>query len=220
MDTANATTAKSARLSGLVLIAAACTSAALLLIHPDENAASFADVLRNEAAGRAVSALVHGGMIVVLIVELAALAILVARMAAERPAAIAGYVFFTAGAAFLSASLLTDGLVIPAIAAKYVTAPAAKLDDVKSLFVLCGSAIGVLMPAGLALLALGGAGFSMAVWSTSRAVGALGVVVAFLIVAAIGATAPALNPFVVMGGLAGIALWLACMGTLATRGRI
>jgi hypothetical protein len=218
MDGADAGAAKPARLAGLALILAACASVALLLLHPDENAANFAGVLKNEASGRALSALVHGGMIVVLVAELAALAILVAR--AAEPAAIAGYVFFAAGATFLSASLVTDGLVIPAIAAKYAAAPAAKLDYAKALFVLCGSAVRVLMPMGLAFLAAGISGLGAALWSGSRALGAAGVALGILIMAAIAATVTTLNPFVIMGALAGLTLWLACLGVFAMRGRI
>jgi hypothetical protein len=218
MDEGDSSAAKPPRLAGLALIVAACASVALLLLHPDENAANFAGVLKNETSGGALSALVHGGMIVVLVTELATLAILVAR--AARPAALAGYVFFAVGAALLSASLLTDGLVIPTIAAKYVGAPAAKLDYAKALFVLCGSAVRVLMPMGLAFLGLGVAGLGAGLWSTSRALGAAGVALGVLIMAAIAATVTTLNPFVIMIGLAGMALWLASLGATAMRGRL
>ena len=126
------------------------------------------------------------------------------------------YALLAMGVAFLSGSLLTDGLIIPAIAAKYATAPAEKLEYAKSLFVLCGSAIRFLMPMGLLFQAAGIAswGWALAGSGVSRTTGILGILVGAAIIAALAATATALNPLVVMGGLGTQALWIVATGLL------
>ncbi|HEX3672931.1 MAG TPA: hypothetical protein VHU87_01535 [Rhizomicrobium sp.] len=52
-----------ARLAGGLLAAAAIGSFVLLALHPDGSATDFAAVLRQEAAGQTMDAIVHGGFI-------------------------------------------------------------------------------------------------------------------------------------------------------------
>jgi hypothetical protein len=204
-----------ARGVGVVLVATALASILLLLAHPGDAATSFADILKSEAAHRALDAVVHGGYIAVLAVQSICLAIISRRLGLARAPVVAGLVFFAIGVAFSAGSLLTDGLIVPAIAAKYLAAPADKLEFAKSLFVLCGAAIRVLMPMGLLFQSAGIVSWSLALLrGTSRTAGMLGLLIGGATVAALAATVTTLNPLVVMGGLAAQAVWIVAVGAL------
>lgn len=206
-----------ARVAGVVLILAAVGAMALLAIHPAEGGASFAEVLRNEAAGRAVSGLVHGGFAALLALQLMALSVL--ALSARRPPSVAGTVLFGLGVVALSLSLITDGLVIPAIAAKYADAPA-KIEFAKSLFVLCGSYIAVLMPAGLVLQSGGVVvwGIGLAHDGRTRLGGIFGILTGLAGGVSVGVLG--LNMFAVMGAIAGLEIWLITLGVTAARGKL
>jgi len=210
--------APSARGPGLLLIAAGIGSVLLLASHPEGGAAKdFAGVLKAEAAEQFMDAVVHGGFIVVLAVELFCYAIFSARMKVSA-AATAGLVLFGVGAAFLSASMLLDGLVTPALAAKYLAAPN-KIEFAKSMFVLVGTLIRFLMPIGLAFQSAAVAAWGLALFTsrTSRIAGAFGMIVGVLLLVAFAATASAMNPMVLMGAIAVLALWAAVAGVVMVR---
>ncbi len=201
-------------MAGAVLIAAAVASFALLLAHPGGNAHDFPGLLREEAANRVTDAVVHGGFIVVLAIQLVCYAVFARRM--TRTAALAAFLLFAMGAAFLCASMVTDGLVVPAIAVKYLAEPA-KYDAARSLIALCGILIGVLMPIGLAFqaAAMAGWGWALLRGGAARMAGVAGLVLGGLILA--GLAALATNPFVLMGAIAAMALWALVMGVLGMR---
>ena len=141
----------SARGPGAALIVCAQASVALLAGHPGGGASPLlADVLRSEAAQRLPDAIVHGGFVLVLAIELIGFAALAVRLGAARTAVLAAMVFFLIGAGLLAASMIVDGLLTPAVAARYVAAPFAKQEAARALLVLIGEAIRVLMPMGLA----------------------------------------------------------------------
>jgi len=205
------------RIAGIFLSACALTSLVLLAIHPGEGGKTFAEALRAEAAAQAINGIVHGGYVALLSLELAALAVL--AQVTKRPAMTAGLALFGLGVVALSASLLIDGLVLPAIAAKYLAVPD-KIEFAKSLFVLCGTFIKVLMPLGLMLQA-GGIlffGIAQAHCQTSRVSGGLGIVIGAVAVVAVGMMG--LQPIVVMASIAAFSLWFAWFGLLALRARL
>ncbi len=136
-----------------VLTAAAIGSFVLLALHPGGTATDFAGILRQEAAGQTMDAIVHGGFIALLSVEMVCYLVLTLRLKRFGLRAWCS----SRWVALLSGSLVTDGLVIPAIAAKYLPVPA-KLETARGLFVLCESFIRVLMPMGLAFQAAAGDG--------------------------------------------------------------
>src|SRR5689334_19601341 len=116
MSTENSNAAAAGdRLAGLIAIVAGLGSVALLALHPMDRASSFAEVVQNEARGLAQDAIVHGGFIVVLAVQLVCYGAFSSRLGAGL-AARAGFTFFAVGAAWLGLSMLFDGLVTPAIA--------------------------------------------------------------------------------------------------------
>lgn len=204
-------------MAGVLLAISAAGAMVLLAFHPAEGGGTFAQLLQSEAANRAQSAAVHGGFAALLVVELMALAIL--SLFARRPPSTAGTVLFGLGVVALSASLITDGLVIPAIAAKYAALPD-KIDFARSLFVLCSAYIAVLMPAGLMLLGAGVAfwGIGLAHEAPSRLNGVIGILSGFG--AAISVGVLGLQPFAVMGGIVGVNSWLLFLGITAARGKL
>lgn len=207
------------RAAGFVLLAAFVVTLGLFALHPGGNAVNFAEVLKNEARDRTTDAIVHGGYIAVMGVELVCFAMFAMRLGLQRMLVLAGLIFTAAGFSFLAGSMLLDGLVIPAIAQRFVDAAPAKLDMARTLFLFCGTMIGFLMPFGLLFQAAGIAAWSCTLSARrgiARAAGLLGILVAILIAAAvaIGTT----NPLGLMGALLGTALWaLVAGGLLAAR---
>ncbi len=201
-------TASSGRAAGALLIFTTLVSLVLLAMHPAETATDFVGVLKEEAANQGLNGAVHGGFAALLVVQIVCYAIFSSRLDLHRLASLAGLVFFAAGAMFLCASLVTDGLVIPAIAAKYAAASAVKLDFAKSLFVLCGSAIRFLVPIGLAFQAASIASWGVALLrGPSRLGGIIGLLFGLGVLGALTVTFATMNPMVVMGAMAVRTLW-------------
>lgn len=202
----NDTTAPS-RSIGVLSIATGIAAFALLAGHPEGDAHSFAEVLENEAANRAMDALVHGGFIVVLALQ----TICYARL--KSPV---GLILFAFGTAFLSASMLLDGLVTPALAARYLTKPD-KIEYARSLFVLVGTLISLLMPIGLAFQSAAVAWWGATLWTTSRIASLAGLALGIGAFAALAATAGTMNPLVLMGAVAATSLWAVVAGIVLLR---
>ena len=204
------------RAAGILSIATGIATVALLANHPGGDAHTFADVLKDEAANRTMDAIVHGGFVVVLALQAICYATLSARIGRG---AIAGLVFFAFGAAFLSASMVLDGLVTPALAVKYLAAPE-KIEFAKSLFALVGTLIGLLMPIGLAFqsAAAGAWGVALMTSGISRIAGVIGLALGGAAFVALAATAGTMNPLVLMGVLAVTALWAVVAGFVLLRG--
>jgi len=209
-------TAAPARITGILSIATGIATVALLASHPGGDAHTFADVLKDEAANRTMDAIVHGGFVVVLALQAICYATLSARIGRG---AIAGLVFFAFGAAFLSATMVLDGLVTPALAVKYLAAPE-KIEFAKSLFALVGTLIGLLMPIGLAFQSAAVAGWGVALITSgaSRIAGIIGLALGATAFVALAATAGTMNPLVLMGVLAVTALWAVVAGIVLLRG--
>ncbi len=205
-----------ARAAGILSIATGIATVGLLASHPGGDAHTFADVLKDEAANRTMDAIVHGGFVVVLALQAICYATLSARIGR---AAIGGLVFFAFGAAFLSASMVLDGLVTPALAVKYLAAPQ-KIEFAKSLFALVGTLIGLLMPIGLAFqsAAVGAWGVALMTSGVSRIAGVIGLALGAAAFVALAATAGTMNPLVLMGVLAVTAIWAVVAGFVLLRG--
>jgi MFS family permease len=194
------------RPAGILLLLTGVASLALLAAHPGETATNFAGVLKEEAANRSVAGVVHGGYIAVLVLQIIGYARLSDRLDLRRLLPLAGIVFFAAGALFLSASLLLDGLVIPALATRYADAPA-KIESARSLFVFCETAIGFLMPIGLAFQGSAVASWGAALWRSSRIVGAVGILFGLGMLGALAANIARPNPVLLIGSLIASTLW-------------
>jgi hypothetical protein len=205
---------------------ALCGLAALVLLasHPASAARDFAGVLREEAANQLVDGLVHGGFIFVLAALIVCFVLLARRLGSGRVPVIVMLVTFGIGCAALMASMLVDGLVIPAIAARYVNVDAPeKLAGAKALFVLAGTLITFLMPLGIAfqsiaMLSLGG--LLVAGPPRRRAAGIFGVAGGVLILAALAAAPAGVAAHILLGSIALIAVWYFILAGLLWRGTL
>ena len=206
------------RPAGIALVIFAALSLALLANHPSGAARSFAEVLRDEAANRGLDALVHGGFIAILAGQLVCFAILTIRLGLDRPFAVAGLVLTSIGAAFLMLSMLFDGLVTPAIAARYVDV-VERHGDARTLFVFLGAILSFLMPIGLVFQAVGLAAWSVG-WVRGRGLvrvtGLYGVAAAIAIIAGIAATGGTI-PHVLMLAILVVAAGYALVGIALLR---
>ena len=217
-DTQERATPPARRSVGVLAIATGIAALALLANHPGGTATTFADVLKEEAANRLADGIVHGGFIAVLALQMVCYAVFSRRLGLQRTAALAGLIFFAIGAAFLAGSMMLDGLVTPAVAAKYLAAPA-KIEFAKSLFVLIGTLIGFLMPLGLMFqsAAIAAWGWALVASGLSRVLGVIAMVAGAGLVAVLATSFAAMNPFVLMGAMAVMAAWAMTVGATLLR---
>lgn len=208
----------SARGPGAALFLCAVASVALLAGHPGgAGSPALADVLRYEAAHQMSDAVVHGGFVLVLAIELICFAALAVRAGVTRTAVLAAMVLATIGTGLLTASMIVDGLITPALAARYAAAPAEKQEAARGLLVLIGATIGVLMPMGLAFL-----GAAAVAWGacltprpgTVRMVGVIGLAAGAAIAIAAGVSLCSGGPLMLMIALLSQAAWTLAAGVM------
>jgi hypothetical protein len=160
----------------------ATATATLLVNHPSGAAGTFADTLRTQASHQLADALVHGGFILTLCALMVCFTIWSRMLGSHRVAVVVGMVSFCAGCGALLASMILDGFVSPALAARFVAAdPAEGLGVARPLLILCGTLIRFLMPWGLALQSVAMFSWSLVLLrmgGIARAVGTLGVICA------------------------------------------
>jgi len=213
---ADAAAEKNNRGVGILAIATGVAGFALLASHPGGDAKTFAEVLQNEAANRVMDAVVHGGFIIVLALQFVCYAVLTRGLNGSARA-LAGLVFFGFGAAFLAASMLMDGLVTPAVAARYVVKPD-KIESARVLFVLIGTMVSFLMPIGLAFQSAAIAAWGWALTASgARAAGLVGIGLGGVMLVALIAGFVTMNPLALMGAIAGTSLWTVAVGVLLLR---
>ena len=202
------------RPAGCVLLACAAIVLVLFLLHPGGQAPDFARLVQMEAAQRAQDALVHGGFVLLLPLIVAGQAQLARRLGLERFANLAALALFTAGSILLAGSLLVDGLMIPDMAAHLLAGPPQRIEAARPAFLLASSVVRILMPSGLLLQALGGAGLALGALRLKRWIAAAGLAVTLLTAAGIALTLGA-QPMVLMAAVALMAVvWTALSGVL------
>jgi hypothetical protein len=201
--------------SGAVLMLAGVMEIVLLALHPESSAHDFAGMLREESNGRLNDALVHGGFVVLLLVQLVGYRALSLRLGADRASVIAASVFFTAGTAALAASLFVDGLLVPSLAHRFVIMTAMQQDAARPIFAFAGAAIGLLMPIGLAFQGIGIAAWGIRLLGLNRFAGSAALFLGLAsLSAAIASTA---NPMFVVAAIPATALWCGLGGVLLRR---
>ena len=202
-------------IAGVVLALTGLAQIVLLTLHPAPDAHDFAGMLRSEAAARAINAVVHGGFIAALAVQLVCYALLSARLGISRAPTLAGLVFFGMGVAFLIASLAIDGLIFPALAQRFVMKSAAEQNSLRGIFAFTAATIGLLLPMGLSFQGAGLAGWSIRIFAASRPTGVAALAIA---AAAFGAGILAFtNPLFVFISIVAAALWAILAATFVLR---
>jgi hypothetical protein len=205
---------------GLAAAFAVCALASLTLLanHPNESRGSFSDLINNEAAHRVIDGVVHGGFIVTLTALISCFVILSRFLGLARPPVVVGLVCFCTGCAALMASMILDGLAVPALAARFIHAE--DLQPAKTLFIFIGTLIGILMPIGMSFQSV-----AMISWSwviagergLGRAVGAYGLAVALVLIAAIFAIPATMASHVILGGIVLQSIWYLAIAVLLVR---
>jgi hypothetical protein len=211
-------TATSLRAPGSILILSAIATVALIILHPETRATDFLGTLREEAATQSMDAVVHGGFIAVLAIQLACLALMSDRLGRSRFLPTAAFTFFAVGTGALMASLLTDGLILPALAPKYVAAGSATLPYARSLFVLCGTAIKFLMPIGLGFQGAGITAWGAALFKVAHGTAVVASLVGLAMLACVTGALFG-SPALVMAAVGGIAIWALLAGIWMFRQR-
>jgi hypothetical protein len=198
----------------------ALASLTLLANHPAGHPGSFADLLKDEAAHLFINRVVHGGFSITLVALIICFVFLSRLLGSARPSVVIGLVCYCVGCSALIASMVLDGFATPAIAVRF--AGTEDLQSAKALFILLGTLIGFLLPAGLLFQSV-----AMLSWSSvivkgpglRRAVGLFGLAVAILLMVAIFATPALKAAHVILGGIALQSFWyLAIAALLFNRG--
>jgi hypothetical protein len=203
--------ANGGRAAGAILALCVAASAVLVVFHPQETARDFAGMLKEMTAQRFMDAVVHGGFMAVAGVTTLCLAAFAARLGLNRGRVAAGLVAQTIGFIFLAGSLMTDGLILPAVAERFANADPTTLPVAKGIFVLGFGAISLLMPAGLAFqsvaaLLWGSALLRDAVTRTAGIVGLLIGAAAFVLALLVAARMFD-DPHVMIGIIGLLLLW-------------
>jgi hypothetical protein len=205
---------------GLAAAFALCALASLTLLasHPNGGARSLADFIKDAARDQYIDAFVHGGFIVTLGALIVCFTFLSRCLGSARAAVVIGLVSFSIGSGALMASMILDGFVTPAIAARFAgTDSADNLLTAKTLLIFLGTLIRFLMPIGMLLQSL-----AMFSWSSvivrgrglQRVVGAFGLAAALSLIVSL-LTAPAtMAAHVLLGGIALQAIWYFVLAAL------
>src|ERR1700680_3712392 len=149
------------RALGTALAGCGLATLLLLFMHPHGGAHSLQELLADEARNQVVDGAGHGGFIGTLAVLIVCFVYLARRLGADRVNSVVGVVAFCIGSVTLMASMIIDGVVVPAIGAQYTatTAPDA-LAIARTALVLCGTLIRFLLPMGLIFQGIGLAALS------------------------------------------------------------
>lgn len=202
---------------GLAAAFTLCALASLTLLanHPSGSPGSFALLLKDEAAHRVIDGVVHGGFCITLVALIICFVFLSRLLGSAKPSVVIGLVCFCAGCGALIASMVLDGFATPAIAVRF--AGADDLQAAKTLFILLGTLIGILMPTGVLFQSL-----AMLSWSSAiakgptlrRVVGAFGLAAAICLIVAIFAVPAAMTAHVLMGGIVLQSVWYLAIAAL------
>lgn len=129
-----------------------CSFATLTLLanHPAGGGHTIVELMRAEASHQLADALVHGGFILTLSALIVCFVFLSRELGLGRVPAVIGLVTFSIGCGALMASMILDGLVIPALAQRFTaTSGSDTLIQASTLFIFAGTVIRFLMPMGL-----------------------------------------------------------------------
>ena len=209
-------TMDSTRHTGLVLLACAVAALLLLAAHPGGASHDLQSLVKMEAAQQTANALVHGGFILLLPIIVACQAVIARLLGQDRFVALVGLMLFCAGSAFLSASLVVDGLLVPQMAARLLAGPPERIEAARPAFLLAGTAVRVLMPLGLGVQALGGIALAFAALRSERVIAAAGLLAC--LVSLIGVAAMPQQAIILMAAIAlNLTVWNAVGGMLLLR---
>jgi hypothetical protein len=205
------------------MILSAVVAVAAVAHHPSvHHAASNADLLAQMVRLSAVDEAVHAVVIVAVCGLLFGLTAFADRRGLRDGAVLAGLVAYAIGVVFAIGAALIDGFLIPAIAARYATAPPARIDTALQLVTV--SAMTIQIATKTWLLATS---FAVVIWSwvlirhgsLPRAIGALGILATAALLGVLAFTAN-INAHTL--GLVVVlqTIWYVAIGALMIRGEL
>jgi hypothetical protein len=193
----------------------ALASVTLLANHPSGSAGGLAALLKEEATHRVIDGVVHGGFVVTLNALIICFVFLSRFLGVARVPVIVGLVCFCTGCSALIASMILDGFATPAIAAHFIGKD--DLQPAKTLLILIGTLINVLMPMGILFQSVAMLSWSLLIANgrgLRRAVGAFGLAVALSLIVAIFAVPAAMAVHVLLGGIVLQSIWYLAIAAL------
>jgi hypothetical protein len=198
---------------GLAAAFALCAVATLTLLasHPSSGARGLADVIRDESSHQLIDAVVHGGFVVTLGALIVCFIFLSRLLGSQNVRVVTALVAFCIGSGALMASMILDGLAIPAIAVRLSdTANPDNLAAARPIFILCGTLIRLLMPIGLLFQSAAMLSWSLIIMrqrGLRRAVGIFGGVAALSLIVALSIGPAKIEVHVLLGGILLQAVW-------------
>jgi hypothetical protein len=179
--------------------------------HPHEPLHTFSDIVDFEISQQTVDRIVHGGMIAILIILLAAHILLLRLMPRIDLLATLAVATFGLACALMTASLVLDGLVTPMLAVQYRAASEASLRlATQAQIAFCGACIQTLMPLALLSFAAAALAWVRPLISLGRAgllAGIIGGVIGALVAVMLFVTPRNAFNKALMVGLLLLALW-------------
>jgi hypothetical protein len=196
---------------GALFAASAATMIVLLLVHPHERVHAFPEMVEFEIRYRLVNGLVHGGAIALFLLLLTGHVALARLINTAGLAVMFAVTAFGAGCALITASLVLDGFVTPALALQYHAAQDLTVQhSIEALVRFCGTNIRILMP--MALLSFAAAALAWCVpmvrgGGRRRLAGVTSGVLGATVGVVISAAPPDMLDHAVLGSLFLVALW-------------
>jgi hypothetical protein len=205
------------------MILSAVVAVAAVAHHPSvHHAASNADLLAQTIRLTAVDEAVHAVVIVAVCGLLFGLTAFADRRGLRDGAVLAGLVAYAIGTVFAIGAALIDGFLIPAIAARYATAPPARIDTALQLLTVCAMTIQIATKTWLLATS-----FAVVMWSSvlirhgslPRAIGAFGILATAALLGVLAFTAN-INAHTL--GLVVVlqTIWYVAIGALMIRGEL
>jgi len=205
------TEAENSRALAAVLGLCAILIVTVLLSHPHEHIQSFAELVDFETRYGAINQIVHGGMMVALVLLMGAHVALAQRVGAGRLTTTIALTALGTGSALMIGSLVLDGFVTPALAARFASeANDAARHAIRVQIQFCEICVGLLMPmalVGMAAAALAWMHPLVRAGGRSVMVGRLGGGIGLTIGTAVMTARPETLSHVLLGGLFLVALW-------------
>jgi hypothetical protein len=199
----------------------AVATATLLAFHPGGGGGGFAEFLKAEARNQLIDGVVHGGFILTLSILIVCFLFFTRLLGSARVAVVVGLVAFCIGCGGLIASMLVDGFVSPAIAARFARTDGPQdLAMAKTLLIFCGTSIRFLMPLGAAFQSaamLSWASILLSGHGLRRVVGIFGSVSAILLIVALLVAPAILATHVLLIGIGIQVIWYLALAVLLMR---
>jgi hypothetical protein len=214
--------ASGGKLAGYVIAVSTLLMMLSIREHPTAGARSAADLMAKIGRLSVMDGVVHGTLMAVLIALTFGFAIFSLRRGFGQPTILLGFIAFALGVAATIGAAITDGFLIPGIAAQHVGASATDLKTGVNLLAACSLAVQVLTKVGLVAMLV-----AIAAWSanlvgtrgTTRWAGFVGIVASVLPAVLLSTGMSLTPPSLGLIGLS-VAIWFFTVAVLLVRGDI